>query len=182
MAYDGSSSSNNQNNQQGEDNNENPDTFEVLDPGSYRRLNDVRKRIWEQGAKGLVAGTGIGAGGYLAYQYIQKKFKNRTIMGEKLPPLPRHAFIPTIMISGALFSFVFSAVAGRVGFQNVSDIFTDNAKPKSQYQKQLYSNEKQIRSDSEESFLRREIAIREALERKQQQQEGQQGRPSGPSY
>ena len=181
MAYDGSSSSNNRDGiSKEEEKDENPEKFDnVLDPGSYRRLNDVRKQIWYQGAKGLVIGTGIGAGCYLTYQYEEKQFKNKTIMGEKLPPLPRNAFIPTVMISGALFSFVFSAVSGRVGFQNVSDIFTDNAKPKSGYQKQLYSNEKQLRSDSEESFIRREIAIREALERKQQQQ---QGRPSGPSF
>ena len=115
------------------------------------------------------------------YQYVEKQYKNRTIYGNKLPKLPKNGFIPTIMISGALCSFVYSAVAGRIGFQNVSDIFTDNAKPKSPYQKQLYSNEKQIRSDSEESFLRREIAIREALERKQQQQQ-EGGRPSGPSF
>ena len=140
------------------------DLSEVLDPGSYRRLNDVRKQIWLNGLQGLVCGTLVGAGSHRLYALAAKSQKG------KLPPLPKYSFIPTVMISGALVSFAFSAVAGRVGLQNVGDIFQENAKPTSAYMKQQLQNQREIRRESEEAFVRRQAAIQEALEKKQQQE------------
>jgi len=140
------------------------DLSEVLDPGSYRRLNDVRKQIWTSGLQGLAFGTLLGFGGHRLYAVAAKSQKG------KLPPLPKHSLIPTVMISGALVSFAFSAVAGRVGLQGVGDIFQENAKPTSTYMKQQLQNQREIRRESEDAFLRRQAAIQEALEKKQQQE------------
>lgn len=174
---DGSSSNDNSN-----ENSNNPQ-FEVLDPGSYKRLNDVRKQIWLAGIKGLLFGTAIGSGSHVVYSFIYSRQKGSPT-GRKLPPLPKHSFIPTVMIGGALFSFVFSAVSGRVGLQGVGDIFLENAKPKSEYQRQQQTNQRQLRNEGDNAFQRRETAIREAREKKQQSGQFGTGTGStgGPSF
>jgi hypothetical protein len=162
-----SSSSSSSGNTRDNNNGEDRPQIEVLDPGSYKRLNDVRKQIWVAGIKGLVFGTAIGAGSHVIYSFIYQRQKGSTT-GRKLPPLPKHSFIPTVMIGGALFSFAYSAVSGRVGLQSVGDIFLENAKPKSDYQRNQHTNHRQLRNESDEAFQRRETAIREAREKKQQ--------------
>lgn len=78
---------------------------------------------------------------------------------------PRFSLIPAILFSGAIGSFLVSAVDGKKSINNISfDLFVENSKPKSSYQQTMITNQSQIKSLHEESFLRREEAIKKTEE------------------
>jgi hypothetical protein len=69
-------------------------------------------------------------------------------------------------LSGAFGSFIGAVVAGKNGIQFVNHVFTDSAKPPSPYVAQIYQNERDIRENADDAFVRRQEAIQKAQEEK----------------
>jgi hypothetical protein len=125
-----------------------------LDPDSFLRLNEVRKAMWTAGFKGFLFGGIFGGAAHAAIHM------NHTLL--KKLKLPKHTFIPAVLLSSVIGSFLSATVAGKNAVPHIGDIFLEGADIKSTYKKQLHQNEQEIRESFDEAFARREAAIREA--------------------
>jgi hypothetical protein len=146
-------------------------TSAELDPESFKRLNEVRKDIVKGSIKGLAVGTAVGGlAHYGIEKYLIKSGYTKRISealtlqfpGWHFPhAFPKFSFLPAIFLSGAVGSFITSAVAGRKSINNVGDIFQEGAKPKSEYQAQMQQSQKKLRTEQNDAFVRREASIKE---------------------
>ena len=94
-----------------------PDT---LSKDEIRTLSDVRRYIWTQALTGLAAGT---VAGYALHTVAS--IGNRRGFW-KMPYLNRNTALLSVLLSGAMGSFVMATTAGQNEVHNLHPIFANN--------------------------------------------------------
>lgn len=126
-----------------------------IDTETEGRLKEVRKEVWKGGLKGVVIGGILGGAGHCAvvkfFPQASKKLNRNTLMA-------------TILLATAVGSFLGSVVNGKNSVQYIGDIFKRGSNSASTYQNQLNKNEQELIESFDESFKRREEAIRNSLQ------------------
>jgi fructose-specific phosphotransferase system IIC component len=118
------------------------------------RINEVRKAMWTAGFQGFFGG------GFIA-GIVHYAVSSNSNLAKQIK-LPKHSFIPTVLISSCVCSFLGSTVAGKNSIPYVADLFYKTSNPKSTYLKQMQQNHLEIHESMDDAFARREALIREA--------------------
>jgi len=122
-----------------------------VDVNTMKRLRELRMEVWNGGAKGLIGGLGFGVVGHEIVKHhpsFKKKLNKNTLVG-------------TVLLAGCLGSFLGAVVRGKNSIQYVGDIFRrGNYQSASSYDMQMAKNEKEILNSFDESFHRRDAAIK----------------------
>lgn len=139
-----------------------------FDPEALKRLVDVRTKILRGGIYGMALGCGVGTVIHITID----KFIMRTGIAKRISlkypylriphKFPKNSLIPTILCFGAAFSFASSSVSGRNEFNTIGDIWSINAKSKSNYQNQMNQNKYDLHTEQDEAFERRTAQIKES--------------------
>jgi len=112
---------------------------ETLSQDDIRTIADVRREIWTDGLRGLAVGTLAGFGLHSAARFGHK----RGIW--KMPFLNRNTALLSVLLGGALGSFVMATTTGKNQVHNLHPIFqigakappVDYSKNNSPYQQEL---------------------------------------------
>ena len=112
----------------------------VIDPDSFRRLNEVRKDLYKGAVTGLVGGSLLGAIGFHLSAHVPALRRLRS----------KNTLVASVMLGGAFGSFLFSLMRGQQSVVYLGDVFGLNAKPKlSPYMSQMKTNERALLSRGE---------------------------------
>lgn len=139
-----------------------------FDPEALVRLVEVRTSILRGGIFGMGYGIAIGtvmhiaADRFLIRTGVVKRFSLRNPSLLLPHRFPRHSFLPTILICGALGSFTSSCVTGRNSFNAIGDIWVTNSNHKSSYQNNQNQVKSNLHTEKNEAFERRTAQIKES--------------------
>jgi hypothetical protein len=143
-------------------------TTAPFDPEALVRLVEVRTNILRGGVFGMGYGIAIGTivhisiDRFLIRTGVIKRFNLRNPSLLLPQKFPRHSFLPTILICGALGSFTSSCVTGRNSFNSIGDIWTTNLNHKSGYQNNQNQMKSNLHTEQDEAFERRTAQIKES--------------------
>ena len=130
-----------------------------IDAATEGRLKEVKKEVWKGGLTGVLAGGCLGGLGHFGalkfFPQMSKKLNRNTLMA-------------TILLTSAIGSFLGSVVNGKNSVQYIGDIFKRGSKSTSTYQNQLNKNEQELVESFDESFKRREEAIRLSMQNRKE--------------
>ena len=138
-----------------------------IDPDTMRRLIDVRTTILRGGIYGMLVGSTIGFVFHIGINRLLMRTGRMKRFSLAYPSLriphrfPKNSLLPTVLIVGSFVSFTYASMSGRTSLDNVGDIWSANAKPKSEYQQQMNQNKQLLHKSQDEAFDRRTSTIKE---------------------